>query len=66
MDDVTRALEKAAESMNAYHHTDEDGTPPVDRIMREASRAAVLACVQSLPTTMTVAELAAAIEKERT
>lgn len=61
MNDVTRALERAAEAITKVEHEDADWPwHPA------AARAAVLACAQSLPPTMTVAELAAAIEKERT
>lgn len=56
MDDVQRALERAAESI-AEEDGDTPGTP-VDRIW---ARAAVLACLNTLPPTMTVAELAAAL-----
>ena len=49
MTDVRKALEVAAVAMNAYHHVDEDGAPPVDRIMREASRSAVLAFLRAMP-----------------
>ena len=59
MDDVTRALEKAAQAMDGALPNQFKHLSPI------VARAAVLACVQSLPPAMTVAELAAAIEKER-
>lgn len=63
MDDVTRALEKAAESVARDLSNWPDAQPTI--VDREIARAAVLACAKSLPPAMTIAELAAAIEKEQ-
>ena len=59
MDNVTRALERAGEQVDAILEMDDSARGDF------IARTAVLACAQSLPPAMTVAELAAAIEKER-
>lgn len=61
MDDVTQALDEAA--MQTFVEYVECGNC---KDWNKIARAAVLAYAKFLPPAMTVAELAAAIEKERT
>lgn len=68
MDDVQRALERATRGMVAadcFIECDGSIGPKCGLGCYRAAMGAILACAKALPTTMTVAELVAAIEEQQ-